>query len=82
MAEKMNTVSVKNLRKNGEKWMADVTVIGIGDDQKIDFSTNDAGHGWWNGDTQCAGTSQFSLRGCKTNSAARARIVALFTITR
>lgn len=39
-----------------------------------DFHTNSAGEGLWNGDKQCAGTLQFTVRGCKTEKAAKAKI--------
>lgn len=39
-----------------------------------DYHTNNNGEGLWNGDRQVAGTMQFSVRGCKTEKAAKAKI--------
>lgn len=39
-----------------------------------DYSTNDAGNGLWHGDKQIEGTCQFSVAGCKTLKAAKAKI--------
>lgn len=39
-----------------------------------DYHTNNNGEGLWNGGRQVAGTIQFSVRGCKTEKAAKAKI--------
>lgn len=39
-----------------------------------DYSTNDSGDGLWHGDKQIEGTCQFSVAGCKTLKAAKAKI--------
>lgn len=39
-----------------------------------DYHTNSNGEGLWNGDKQVAGTIQFSVSGCKTERAAKAKI--------
>lgn len=39
-----------------------------------DYHTNSIGEGLWNGDKQVAGTMQFSVSGCKTEKAAKAKI--------
>lgn len=39
-----------------------------------DYHTNSNGEGLWNGGKQVAGTIQFSVSGCKTERAAKAKI--------
>lgn len=39
-----------------------------------DWHTNDDGDGLWNGDRQVLGTCQFTVRGCRTEQGAKAKI--------
>ena len=39
-----------------------------------DYHTNKEGDGLWNGDKQIIGTCQFTVRGCKTEKAAKEKI--------
>ena len=39
-----------------------------------DYHTNNIGEGLWVGDKQILGTCQFSVRGCKTEKGAKAKI--------
>jgi hypothetical protein len=38
------------------------------------WHTNNEGEGLWNGDRQILGTSQFSVAGCTTEKAAKAKV--------
>lgn len=40
----------------------------------MEFHTNDAGDGLWKGDRQILGTCDFSVRGCKLEKSAKAKI--------
>lgn len=39
-----------------------------------DYHTNNLGEGLWKGDKQIAGTCDFTVAGCKTEKAAKAKI--------
>ena len=39
-----------------------------------DYHTNDRGEGLWHNDRQILGTCQFTVRGCETEKAAKAKI--------
>ena len=39
-----------------------------------EYHTNDYGEGLWRGDKQLLGTCQFSVTGCQTENAAKAKI--------
>ena len=39
-----------------------------------EYHTNKEGDGLWNGDKQILGTCQFTVRGCQTEKAAKAKI--------
>lgn len=55
----------------GEKFTGTVTYKRV---EYGDYHTNNEGDGLWKGNTQILGTTQFSVSGCRTEKAAKAKL--------